>query len=157
MGCDIHAYVEQRNDGGQWAKVPDVWPFDGRSYSTFGFLADVRNYSLVPPIAEPRGLPDDVSQEVADDHAEWDTDAHTESWLSVRELVDFDYDQVMNDRRVKRQIGLNSWDHGATGAPEEGTPKTYREFLGEHFMHEVENLQKLGDPDQFRVTFWFDN
>jgi len=157
MGCDIHAHLEQQNDTGDWLLVEHADPFDCRSYGIFGFLADVRNYSAVPPISEERGLPVDVSPDVRDDYLEWDTDAHTPSWLLVSELVEFDYSQEMNDRRVTRQVGPKSFDGGVTGSPEEGTVMTYREFLGSWYEREIERLANFGDPARLRVVFWFDN
>lgn len=71
MGCDIHSHVESQNENGSWERVIweqqeefDAGPFDWRSYGLFGFLADVRNYSAVPPLADQRGLPEDVSEDV---------------------------------------------------------------------------------------------
>lgn len=157
MGCDIHTFVERRDEAGQWQVVDGLAPFDWRNYGMYGFLADVRNYSAVPSIAEERGLPDDISVEVRDEYALWIDDAHTASWLSVNELADFDYTQTVNDRRVTRQTGPNSWDGGVTGAPEEGTVKTYHELLGQAFLDDVEQLRSLGDPEDVRVVFWFDN
>jgi hypothetical protein len=157
MGCDIHTYIEVQDGTGQWRHAPGDELFGRRSYGVFGFLADVRNYSAVTPIAEPRGLPEDVSFGVTHEHAEWEGDAHTESWLSARELVDFDYEQEMNDRRITRQTGPNSWNGGITGEPEEGTVMPYREFLGQAFLDDVAKLASLGDPDHVRLVFWFDN
>jgi hypothetical protein len=62
VGTDITAHVEVRHDG-QWRPVPfdtrptaeGEGPFAWRSYAVFGFLADVRNYSHSPVIAQPRG------------------------------------------------------------------------------------------------------
>jgi len=152
MGCDIHAYVERLNDAGKWEFVEDADPFDCRSYGIFGFLADVRNYSCSPVIAEPRGLPDGLSAEAQDEYDRWDTDAHTASWLLLSELVAYDYDQPMNDRRITR-----NGDGGVTGTPEEGTVMTVRDFLGEWYMREIERLAAIGEPERVRVTFWFDN
>lgn len=150
MGCDIHTYVEHRPAVTEpWELVAGEAPFNWRSYSVFGFLADVRNYSAVTPLAEPRGVPDDMSPAVA---AEFDDGVHSSSWLSVRELIEFDYDQPMNDRRITR-----NGDGGVTGSPEEGRVTTYREFLGQSFADDVERLATLGDPDLVRVVFWFDN
>ena len=158
MGCDIHTHLERQRADGSWEQLQLGYePLGHRDYGLFGVLADVRNYSVVPPIAEPRDLPEDVSPEVRANFEEWECDAHTPSWLTVQELVEFDYDQLMNDRRVVRQTGPNSWDHGATGTPSEGTPKTYREFLGGHVMDQIEDLRALGDPAQHRLVFWFDN
>lgn len=156
MGCDIHTFVERRDEAGHWQMVDGVNPFDWRSYGVYGFLADVRNFSAVPPIVEPRGIPEDVSGKVRAEYDRWEFDAHTPSWLYVRELAGFDYEQTVNDRRVMRQTGPQSWDHGVTGTPEEGTSMTYREFLGDAFLRDVEQLEVLGNPDD-RVVFWFDN
>lgn len=152
MGCDIHSYVEQLDAEGRWQNVDTAAPFDWRSYSVFGFLADVRNYSAVTPIDEPRGLPDDLSPDVAEAWDYWRGDAHSATWLTVHELAAFDYDQEVNDRRITR-----NGDGGVTGSPEEGEVTTYRRFLGEAFDRDVERLRGLGDPERVRVVLWFDN
>ena len=46
-------------------------PFDWRSYSMFGFLADVRNYNQCEPIAKPKFyIPKDCSDEIRKEY-EW--------------------------------------------------------------------------------------
>ena len=87
MGCDIHVIAQRRapdpsNESGliwetlEWPvqrhEYPnpmdpdqpyidcDRHPFDWRSYWLYGWLADVRNYSDVKPIAPARGLPKDM-------------------------------------------------------------------------------------------------
>lgn len=152
MGCDIHTHVERQDGDGDWRPVAGQEPFRARRYGIFGFLADVRNYSAVPPIAEERGLPDDVSATVKSDHVRWGFDAHSATWLLVSELAEFDYDRQVNDRRITRD-----GDGGVTGIPEEGSVMTYREFLGRGFMEEIEKLKALGAPDRHRVVMWFDN
>lgn len=167
MGCDIHSYAERKTDG-QWhhvvgvfgsSKYPSNEPFDWRDYSVFAFLAGVRNYSDVTPIMEPRGLPEDASQSVKDEHEVWYGDAHTASWLLIEELNNFDYDQTMEDRRVARRVvnpitGGGWTDGGCTANPGEGRPMTYREFLGHGFFDDLAVLNKIGAE---RVVFWFDN
>lgn len=148
MGCDIHARIEKKADG-RWLDIPSANAFDCRSYGIFGFLADVRNYSDVPPIAVPRGIPPDASKDVKADSDGWDTDGHTHSWLSMDELLTFDYDQPVEDRRVT--INGNG---GCTAQPGEGRMTTYREFLGKWYFDELERLKELGAE---RVVFWFDN
>ncbi|MFG6661151.1 hypothetical protein [Sulfitobacter sp. 915] len=159
MGCDIHIYTERKSaegyelvKGAKFIEGPD--PFDWRSYGMFGFLAGVRNYSAVTPIADPRGLPRDVSTEVAEEYETWSRDAHSASWISVSELVAFDYGQVIEDRRVTVQMGPNHWDGGGTAEPGGGRPMTYREFLGHRFF---DDLQKLSEAGADRIVFWFDN
>ena len=74
MGTYIHAYAERRSNG-QWFPASlsglvtgDDHPaklLDGQNYTLFGWLADVRNYAKVPPLSLARGLPADVSEEIA--------------------------------------------------------------------------------------------
>ena len=155
MGCDIHCYAERKNENGKFEVVslPDE-PFGWRSYGMFDFLAGVRAYSAITPISEPRGIPNDVSPVVKTEYESWDADAHTPSWLSVKELAEFDYEQQTEDRRYMKQIGPNAWDGGQTCGPGEGSLMTYREFLGQKFF---EDLQKLKDVGAERIIFWFDN
>lgn len=159
MGCDIHIWAERKTENG-YEVIKDARfaegsaPFDWRSYGMYGFLAGVRNYSDVPPIADRRGFPDDASDDVADDYDSWSGDAHSASWLSVTELSSFDYDQAVEDRRVTVQVGPNSWDGGATAEPGGGEMTTYREFLGAAYFADIQKLQEIGAD---RVVFWFDN
>ena len=148
MGCDLHGFVERKNEEGQWEYVPGFAPFDWRSYGLYGWLANVRNYSAVPPIAKPRGLPVDVCAYLRTEYTE-DSDCHSASWVSLEELLEFDYDAVVEDRRVStKHTGA------ATCAPGEGVTMPYREFLGKDFFTELEKLKELGAG---RVVFWFDN
>lgn len=148
MGCDIHTRAERKVNG-EWEVIPGLHPFDWRSYGMFGFLANVRNYSAVPPLSNPRGLPDDCEIE-----SDWELGEHSFSWLSVHELLAFDYNLPLEDRRVKRQAGTNSWDGGCTCDPGEGEQTTYREFLGKAFFDDLEKLKEAGAE---RVVFGFDS
>lgn len=162
MGCDLHSCVEVRGadgwrivDGVDWGQY-NSGPFEWRNYSVFGWLADVRNYSEVGPVVEPRGFPRDASADVREDYEAWGMDAHTPSWLLLSELLSVDYDAEVNDRRVERSVG--GVRSGAfTGDPEEGTTQSLRDFLGAGFMNDLETLKGLGAPDDTRVVFWFDN
>ena len=80
-----------------WRKtnvIKQDW-YPGRNYDEFAILADVRNGSgfagvdtgdLYEPIAAPKGIPDDCSDEVLDDYEGWGADAHSASWLTLKEL-----------------------------------------------------------------------
>ena len=155
MGCDIHSYAEKKVNE-KWEKVGEVFPmdewdrnyykkdfnespFDWRSYAMFGFLADVRNYYNSEYLSEPKGLPDDISQEVKEKADDWDGDGHSHSFLTVKELTDFDYGKTFFDDRGKET-------------------ETYRSFLGEQFFDDLEILKNLDEnPENVRVVFWFDN
>lgn len=160
MGCDIHMHAEKRVDG-KWVKAERVIPknkygdpLENRSYGYFGWLADVRNYSEIPPIAQPRGVPDDMAPETKASFESWDSDAHSASWLTVDEILAVDFEQIIEDRRVTRQTGPNSWSGGCTAEPGEGKKETLREFLGEYTINA---LLKLRDEGVERIVFWFDN
>lgn len=100
MGCDIHMWVEAReNENAQWVlqkpELPCAWcvnrpaedcawcggkktvlNYDERNYEIFAMLADVRNYYNIPYIAEPRGFPADMTEELK----AWHADKSEESW-----------------------------------------------------------------------------
>lgn len=159
MGCDIHIYTERKSADGyervndaKFIEGPD--PFDWRAYGMFGFLAGVRNYSEVTPIAEPRGVPVDMSAEAAGEYEVLAGYAHSASWLAVSELVAFDYDRLMEDRRVTVRRPSGVIDGGATAEPGGGQEMTYREFLGPDFFEDLKTLSEIGAD---RVVFWFDS
>lgn len=169
MGCDIHSFAEVRKDG-VWELVEDaIFPYDefdrewlkkdfssepirDRNYGLFGWLADVRNYSMVTPICEPKGLPRDVSDCVSLESYDWEPDGHSHSWLSLKELLEVDYDVTFEDRRVTR--GSNGAYIADVG---EGTIVSLRDHLGNEFFSTLEVLKTLGSPEDVRLVFWFDN
>lgn len=153
MGCDIHAFAEKRNEAGDWVLVTDD-VFDFRDYGIFAFLAGVRNYSAVTPIAPPRGFPATAAPEIAASYKGWDVDAHTPSWLTIKELSDFDYSAQMEDRRYTKQLSPNSWTGAATCEPGQGAKQSWRKFLGDGFIEEINELSAKGAE---RIVFWFDN
>lgn len=128
MGCDIHAFVEATDAGGGFRQVADV-DID-RDYRLFGIMADVRTREGVTPLFEPRGLPEGVSYGVADEHAEWVADAHSESWLSCIEVM------------------------AVVGAYEpDAYPRTLATMSGLAAL--MTHLDRAGFES--RLVFWFDN
>jgi hypothetical protein len=88
MGCDIHMFVETEtgaDDGPDWQVRQFANRWD-RNYGLFAHLAGVRNYGNVEPIAEPRGLPHDISAAGRALYAQDEDDAHSTSWLTVGEI-----------------------------------------------------------------------
>jgi len=141
MGCDIHTNTEVKKDW-IWENV-NFEPFGWRNYNMFSLLAGVRNYGIIKPMAEPRGLPDDVSIEVYEKHREESGDAHSESYLTLRELVEYDYSKPH----------IDEYDELIT----EDDIYTPLNFLSDSYFKDIEELKQYGDLDNIRVVFWFDN
>ena len=141
MGCDIHAHIE--------VKVEDKWrhfstPSVERNYRLFALMAGVRNYDEIEPIAEPKGLPEDITYLTKIDYEGWKLDAHDESFLTVRELVEL-------DRRWRYYRNeLKNWKHI------EIIFHTYifGGSLTGWYQYPQDNTRNIED---LRVVFWFDN
>lgn len=153
-------------------------PFDWRSYSMFAFLAGVRNYDHCEPVSGPRGFPLDseyLNEEIKDvygyskeskmtrlNELKGDYDYHSASYLILKELMDFDYDKTFWNRRVSKPLyradGSISGFNGASLAQYgEGSIVTYHENLGESFFNQIEEMKQLGNSEDVRVIFYFDN
>ena len=85
--------VEVEGDDGRWSFVPSLEDsYEGRNYRLFSVLAGVRNEGKrIEPISEPRGLPSDVSPELAElaSGLDW----HSHSYYGLAELLAFDWDK----------------------------------------------------------------
>lgn len=187
MGCDIHSFAEVKTEG-KWKRIEDKifpdWndfttePFGCRSYSLFGFLAGVRNYSESEVIIEPRGLPLDseylnsptdypeirsywteepVKVETNLDDISSDMNYHTHSHIYLNELLAFDYNKYFEDKRITVQTGPNSFNGAGKAKEGEGNIITYKEHLGESYFKDLEILKSLGNPEDVRIVFYFDN
>ncbi|HKV39666.1 MAG TPA: hypothetical protein VJX67_10660 [Blastocatellia bacterium] len=178
MGCDINTAIEvrRRAPGPAGGSSTEEWvyvyenlfrsgeegkltnePFQVRLYALFGWLAGVRNYSEVPPLSSPRGLPADASADV-NYLLGGDGEMHSHSWFTLKELLDFDYDAQVEDRRVSRQVGPNQWNGGCTCAPGEGGQTTYRKMLGEIYFRDLEIMRaRFPEPGDVRILFCFDD
>jgi hypothetical protein len=155
MGCSLHAHAERRNYHGNWLKVPHLTPFNWRNYGFYGWLAGVRNHSAMTPMAADRGLPEDASESVAREFYDyWESDAHSVSWVTVAELLAFDYDAPCEDRRARLVVDGNVWVAPVALGPGDGQVQTYRAFLGEDYFRDLEALKAAGAE---RVVFWFDS
>lgn len=106
MGCDIHMYVEYKNkrggDGswlcGDYFQVDDplcespvynrIELYGDRNYALFAVLANVRNGGY-DYIELPRGLPADATEYVEQEYERWRGDAHSCSYFTLRELIEY--------------------------------------------------------------------
>lgn len=113
MGCDIHLFVEKKvgrswyswsrtevvyGHGCEW--VQDYYGYDDRNYALFAVLADVRNRDGLKPLAQPRGLPEDVSWKVQQESESWDGDGHSHSWFTLKELEEYDWGGLRKESGV---------------------------------------------------------
>lgn len=156
MGADIHVFIEQKTISknepliAEWISI-DEWVYDpyfeetcvknpywsDRNYLLFAILADLRNVYSIHPISLPRGLPDDISVEVKTRSDIEGDDAHTRSWLTLKELLEYDWKQPF-------------WDDNNVCYPlEEMVIAFVNEF--------IPRLIKIDEPENVRLVFWLDN
>lgn len=148
MGCDIHLFVEKRVKG-KWVTA-DKWetdkdddpprkhvPYDAsfyhdRNYNLFAILADVRNgrgFAGIKtgegfePIEAPRGLPDDVCDELRAESEQWGSDGHSHSHFTVAELMAYDWTQTSKLCGVVDGVEFERWSRYDRGQGE--GPQSY--------------------------------
>lgn len=153
MGTDIHMLVERKVDGNwesadKWSKCEYTGKqvvaygdqiFKDRNYALFSILAGVRNgYGFagtdtgdeVTPISEPRGVPDDISP----DGAEMWIGDHSHSWLTLAEIMAYDWTQTATRRGVVTASQYYLWkrDLEYHAAP--------RDYFGSRFGGSIKDL-----------------
>jgi hypothetical protein len=177
MGTDIYLHVERR-EGHRWQYCGELEDLEIRHYEFFAVLANVQNpvRSTEPFdfITTPRGLPEDMSEELLRDgllHC-----GHDPGWVAFRELLDFDWDgktilrsavvapaiaYLFGDGRGKfpkdRLTGAHALAHSGPG-PRVTWLDTYRDAVGADFLNKLfDALARFGSPDDVRVIFSFDS
>jgi hypothetical protein len=108
-------------------------PYTGRNYDLYGALAGVRNPSMELISGWIKGLPDDVSDTICRLSDDWGSDGHSHNYFTVKELLDSNYHK-MSDEELDT-IGVGTY----------------------FFRNVVNSLLELGDPEDVRIVFWFDN
>jgi len=184
LGTDIHIYAEVFRDGAWHLADADLPEY--RNYWGFAVLADVRNgYGFagfdtgepVTPISLPRGLPGDLSQEL---RAPPDSDDeelpssqiwlgnHSFSWLTLQELLDYDLDAPMTLRCMVSSEDAQRYREDSK------PPHTYMAWTKQPGYERIEwqepirnraslvedlidSLQGLGEPENVRIVFGFDD
>jgi len=156
MGCDLHMYPESFRDG-KW-ESDDIWSpsrwmdedggeeiqvayerqfYQGRYYLLFGVIAGVRNPTY--QVCEPKlKIPDDCDHRIKNEYESWGINAHTPSYLTVKELED-----VLSS--VNAGIIVCEADHVEA-------LNSVRLIIEEW----IEKLKSYKGSDH-RVVFWFDN
>lgn len=198
MGCDIHVRIECRDGMGNWHKVPFHTQYDvdcpskyspveensilvdglnRRNYNFFAVLANVRNETWsdrIPPIAEPRGLPSDLSGRGVDADGchmgsdyDWEFGDHSLSYITLQELLDYSWDQIIINRGFVSDEFVNGWDGKTPPSSYAGWSNrgqqvewqnTVKGMVGAHIFESIiPTLRQLGDPEDVRLVFGFDN
>lgn len=150
MGCDISLYVEHRVDG-KWRSA-DTWTqlveqridksgqtieeridlvdleyayYRHRNYQFFALLANVRNFQNVVPFAAPRGLPNEMSDEVKS-VARDEPGYHSHSYFTVAELMSQDWTLP---QKCEDYVGIEEfmrWNHWGRQHGERPDPWPFR-------------------------------
>lgn len=164
MGCDIHMYVEYRDDSTQnWvsgdlfrmintSSGPEynvVEIYNERNYSLFGILAGVRNMDY-EPISYPKGLPKDTCEIIKKEYQKWIDDLHSASYLTLRELIDY------NDRIRQTDFLANSILEPIIELLKERAHRLH--FIPEYYWAFAHLYKYAYDKsNDIRIVFWFDN
>ncbi len=112
---------------GKGKRVPDF--YEGRNYDDFAILASVRNgrgFAGIKtgggfnPIAEPRGVPKNATDEYKAEVRRWDCDGHSHSFITLKELLDYDWEQTTSHQGVVSLSVYADWwrNKGKKGAPQ---------------------------------------
>ena len=182
IGADIHIHCEYKDEIGWhncdnhvWNDITNEYEFEdlywGRNYDLFGILAGVRS-SEYPQIDEPRGLPKDMSAKTKEYADEWEGDAHSHSYITMRELLKWRDKYTRKWRKLKKKYGVVKCSDSYYGdyIIDDNDEVTFKE---EHHMldylisllklkmdnyfycYEEEDFYNKGDD--FRIVFWFDS
>lgn len=199
MGCDIHMKCEYLNHNDVWAdcdyykrnpyydanetdgeeELLTVPIADGRDYDLFAILANVRNYGETEYISNPKGVPDDCNEHIRADIDMWDLSGHSHSYLTLRELVDWQnsHDKVTQKGLVPPEAAKkldeegvlpDMWCQGTNDRnwvwrtwereckPLEPIIKEMKSRLAEFkWCFTEEKIEE--NMDNIRIVFWFDN
>lgn len=172
MGCNIHGYMEILTENG-WYALKNL--SSERDYDTYGILFGVRVYIDIPPVVETRGFPEDAYYKTKREYEAWEGDAHSPSWMNVKDLLAYDWDQTGMDNRISeidkytgKEKGKASYTH-LQDRPEEcekrgvylkHLERRAGDLLSNTWQEYIEEMKKLAEKygeEGVRVVVWFDN
>lgn len=138
MGYVMDVYIERRDADGRFQSMGETELLsDWGNSPWFAFFADARNHHDIEPIVGPRALPEDASDEVRAAFEALRDDIIGCSWLTVDELLAFDYDAPLRFKENRRDPSLRA--------------ETYRQLLGVRIIDDARELKAIGAD---RVVFW---
>jgi hypothetical protein len=177
QALDYEKRAKELEDGTMLAKsedeydrthyAPEVyqdWIYDGRNYDLFAILADVRNGRGFAgsytgegfnPIADTKGVPDDMSDVLKEAYEYWEGDGHSHSWFTVKELTEYDWEQ----KTVTLKSGLYDMRTSLEELKNNTEEASYKDCVGSFYTDTIPKLKELADNDldSVRIVFWFDN
>ncbi len=135
MGCNIHGFIEvlEYPDSKSWFSVHEI-PYT-RNYRFYAVIAGVRNYIEINPISKAKGLPTDVGMMSSVESKEMGSDGHTHSWLTYKELKEYDWLQDVGGSMLIDNIHIHF----------------------KSMLNEMRFLSSTYGEEKVRVVFWFDN
>lgn len=172
MSCDINLHAEQKVNN-KWERLETNGPlYPNQNYELFAILANVRNAHNITPIALPKGLPKDVSDEI---HRYFEKDKlkppYGMSWLTLKELLEFNWDKTISIRawvdekdaqayRANGTIPLSFSREFASGPDVELIEWKESYFdVADDFWHFVmpflKSVANDDRTDEVRIVFWF--
>lgn len=200
MGCDMHIRTEinigeinepewfcadyyRKNKNFfsyRFSDEEDEWEvieiYNARNYCLFSLLANVRQNENCPNkcICEPKGIPDNICEEIKIDVLDWGESGHSHSYFTLSELID----AKKTIKSIKRCGFISEQD--AENLDKNGTlPVSYCSFPAKDGSkyREWEEKNDLLDPiikalkkryveffplsyvqsDRIRIVFWFDD
>ncbi len=95
--ADSWELEEMADDTFYWSIVRDKRFYSGRNYYLFNILAGVRGNGL-SMISAPRGVPDNISDAYREQLKQWEGDAHSKSYFTLKELLDVDWSIYEKER-----------------------------------------------------------
>jgi len=156
MGCDIHFFVEVKDSNGNWVNNNNC-KYICRNYSLFSILANVRNGEGFNYIDSPRGLPLDISLYVKNNAKEFGYGnreigyGHNYSWLFLRELVEYDWSQIIERSGFVDEISYNEFKKN-------GKPSSWSGSVMGKMVRLISNkeMEEVKDKDFYYYTeiFW---
>ena len=199
MGVDITFFAEQRSTSGEWSIVGelvpnlDYFPDDPDSVDEpefvppsldiprcsplFAILANINNGRTAVPyetIAQPRGIPDDATNETKSWFRAWDG-AFAPSWLTLDEIDNFDWTRITQQYGNVDAQAAHLFDDNPLGFPFDRWPTglqvsysvnradignarwraSYAESAGFKWFREM--LIPYEKLEMIRFIFWFDH
>lgn len=103
--------------------------YSDRNYALFGILANVR-WLDIQPIAEARGIPKNASLEYKTVAEEEGEDGHTHSYLTVQEILAYDWTQTIKTTLFMSLKTYFDWSNYGRYYGEFPKPNYYTEYDG---------------------------